>query len=443
MNNIDFSAQSFEEGIYTLISKCLTENETIKYDKDFDFFLPNGVKKLSWPKNTYIEIKYRLMYDSFSRIRMMYDKIENREKNLIVIFLHKKSFMPLSDYLNNRINNCSITFLSYIDFQRKVDKTGNYTDLDIGIKNEQNKEEKNAINIEKAKKAIKNNRISLFLGAGVSISAGMVNWENLLKKLCAKRNLGDIKNKKYHVDEIVKGRCIIDSYKKEDPRRKELRNEIEQESDTQKRAILEKLLEQNEEFPDGLYQDMKSILYNNIKSKRELIVSIVDIIKNAHIESIITYNYDDLVEQEIKKRNHSCHSVYEKSRPFNADTVHVYHVHGFIPQNQNEDYYPIVLGEKEYHKIYQDSYNWSNVEQLNALNRSTCFFIGLSMIDPNLRRLLDISKDGGEEDSVHYIFLCRDEFNVSFMENTMLSFGINCIWYDNHNDLPNLLRSLI
>ena len=56
----------------------------------------------------------------------------------------------------------------------------------------------------------------------------------------------------------------------------------------------------------------------------------------------------------------------------------------------------IVLGEKEYHKIYQEPYNWGNIEQLHALNRNVCFFIGLSMNDPNLRRLIDGSNEDGE-----------------------------------------------
>ena len=54
-----------------------------------------------------------------------------------------------------------------------------------------------------------------------------------------------------------------------------------------------------------------------------------------------------------------------------------------------------------------------------------------------------VSDISGEGKAVHYIFLCRTEFDVPFMENTMHSFGINCIWYDNHDDLPGLLDSLM
>ena len=102
-----------------------------------------------------------------------------------------------------------------------------------------------------------------------------------------------------------------------------------------------------------------------------------------------------------------------------------------------------MLGEKEYHKVYQEAYNWGNVEQLHALCRNVCFFIGLSMRDPNLRRLIDISNDGGEIERVHYAFLRKSENDVPFMEKIMRGFGVNCIWYDEHEDLPRMIYGLI
>ena len=65
------------------------------------------------------------------------------------------------------------------------------------------------------------------------------------------------------------------------------------------------------------------------------------------------------------------------------------------------------------------------------------------MTDPNLRRLIDISLDGSDNDPVHYAFLRRIEYNVPFMETMMRGFGVNCIWYDEHKDLPYLLDDLV
>lgn len=54
--------------------------------------------------------------------------------------------------------------------------------------------------------------------------------------------------------------------------------------------------------------------------------------------------------------------------------------------------------------------NWANLTQLNFLLNSTCIFIGLSMADPNLRRLLDIASKKSKVNTdccKHYVILER------------------------------------
>lgn len=402
-----FSEETIEQEIYRLISRCLGGDETITLGKEFDIILPNGVKKLKWPENTAVEIKYRLIYNSFSRIRDFYDKIQPRR--LIVVVIDNN--IPSPRLLNNvRLSGRKIDVVSYQEFVDKVrvialDNTNNLTeDNDKTLISEK---DKNAYFRDKAKDALEKSKISLFLGAGVSASAGVVTWNSLLEQLCIKKNLSKIDS---DIDSVVKGRYIIDEYKKQD-----------------------------REIPEDFYEDMRNILYANIHPSK-LIDSISNFIIKCNIESIISYNYDDLVEQKVNGKK-PCYSVYDKSRPVDGSSLHVYHVHGFIPQKG--DWSPIVLGEKEYHRIYQESYNWGNVEQLHALCRSVCFFIGLSMTDPNLRRLIDISIDGGEVEPVHFAFLRKIEYDVPFMEKVMRGFGVNCIWYDKHEELPELLEALI
>ena len=392
----------FEKEVYNLISKCLSEDEYIAFGGEFDFVLPYGLKKLGWPQNTAVEVKYRLIYDSISRIRSFYDNF--KPNKLIVVAMDDdftlrmiKTKIPLA---GRKIEIISYQELLNMEPANSIENTK--------IKIEENNKAIDDNIIEKAKDALKRKKISLFLGAGVSASAGVVTWNSLLEQLCIKKGLSKIDS---DIDSIVKGRYIIDEYKG-----------------------------QEKEIPDEFYHDMRGILYANIRPSK-LIESIAKLITKSNIESIISYNYDNLVEQEVEKKK-KCYPVYDKSRLVD-NSLCVYHVHGYIPQNNDDDWSPIVLGEKEYHKIYQESYNWGNVEQLHALCRSVCFFIGLSMTDPNLRRLIDISIDGSEIEPVHYAFLRRIEYDVPFMEKTMRGFGVNCIWYDKYEELPELLESLI
>lgn len=401
-NNNELS--TIERSIFDSILHCLEKGETIIAGSEFEFYLPNGLNKLNWPPKTYIEIKYRLIYDSISKIRYEFDNSDATK--LVVVVLAENDLPHRLFNAGNSLSGRNIELLFYADLINKLsDKRSNHkvTKEDI----ESYKESRNLNILLKAKNSIKNNKVSLFLGAGVSASAGVVTWDGLLEKLYLKKRVPLIKS---DVDGVIKGRFIIDVYK----------NHLD-------------------EIPDEFYNDIRTILYSNIQPS-ELINSIAYFIANVNVESVISYNYDNLVEQKVN-RYRKCYSVYDKSRPNNGNGINIYHVHGFLPQKG--PWSPIVLGEKEYHKIYQEAYNWGNVEQVHALSRNVCFFIGLSMRDPNLRRLIDISNDGGEIERVHYAFLRKGDNDVSFMERIMRGFGINCIWYDKHEDLPRIIYDLL
>ena len=79
------SEETIEQEIYKQISRCLGNDETIALGREFDIILPNGVKKLKWPQNTAIEVKYRLIYNSFSRIKELYDKIRPQKLLVVVV----------------------------------------------------------------------------------------------------------------------------------------------------------------------------------------------------------------------------------------------------------------------------------------------------------------------------------------------------------------------
>ena len=152
----------------------------------------------------------------------------------------------------------------------------------------------------------------------------------------------------------------------------------------------------------------------------------------------------------------------------------IYHVHGIIPEHSNTSD-RVVFSEEVYHERYRDTYHWSNVEQLHAMSRKHCFFIGLSMVDPNLRRLLDISRKMNATDTPsHYAFLKRtkqndyclsnnkgcqyvqvsqslidkkkqkDIYNLNYivLENIFRQLGVNVIWYENHDEIPHLIEEI-
>ena len=85
METTDKLISTFEHEVYNILSKCLSEGETLLFDKKFYFSAPNGIKKLEWPKQTFIEVKYRLIYNSLSRIRYYYDAL-SPQKLIVIVF---------------------------------------------------------------------------------------------------------------------------------------------------------------------------------------------------------------------------------------------------------------------------------------------------------------------------------------------------------------------
>ena len=100
---------------------------------------------------------------------------------------------------------------------------------------------------------------------------------------------------------------------------------------------------------------------------------------------------------------------------------------------------------------------------LNAFRDSTCLFIGCSLSDPNLRRLLDAASRE-EEEPRHYAIMKRNKFlNVSDRKNQIdkgivelyqeiddsirehyyNKLGINIIWIDHFHEIPDILLRLL
>ncbi|MGR5295785.1 SIR2 family protein [Vibrio mediterranei] len=193
----------------------------------------------------------------------------------------------------------------------------------------------------------------------------------------------------------------------------------------------------------------------------------------AKVKSVVTYNFDDLLERQLANNAilHRC--IYTENESYDPDELPVYHVHGFLPENRKPhdglDKSTLVFSEEGYHHIYSDSYHWSNLVQLNSFRENNCLMVGLSMTDPNLRRLLDISSKNLEK-SKHYAFMKRlssDDFcheikngkKTSSIENVdaaekflvrhhtlneelMKELGVTILWYESYDEIPAIIKAV-
>ena len=85
--------------------------------------------------------------------------------------------------------------------------------------------------------------------------------------------------------------------------------------------------------------------------------------------------------------------------------------------------------------------------------QNTCLFVGVSLTDPNLRRLLDVSwRKSTDKSQNHYIIKKLPSVDGLEEAVTKLSrlleeqdanlLGLNVIWVKSHDEVPNILRSI-
>lgn len=244
----------------------------------------------------------------------------------------------------------------------------------------------------KLKKEYKDGELVLFLGAGVSMSANLPSWTELVSKV-------------YFEALLSKGISIEDI--ENDPQSYWQLTQRLGNNNLLVRTKYAKLL-----LEDNFISYVHKWLYNNSSRTSDLLKSISDVINKSDlnqrrlVSNVVTYNYDDLLESHLELCNIKYTSIWKDSQRVTPLSVGVYHVHGYLPYSNEFSSENIVFSEDEYHEQYMKPYEWSNVLQLNMFREKTCLFIGSTLSDPNTRRILDISRSS-REGKQHFIIFPR------------------------------------
>ncbi len=340
--------------------------------------------------------------------------------------------------------------------------------LENAVKNEtrdwkEEREERIQLLIESYKKR----QFSTFLGAGVSSSAGMPDWNTLLNSLFVSYLTNEFNNSETISDEDIKE--IVDRL-----------NDVDEPSALMAARYLRKGLSKGSTEEKTFSKTITDNLYKLRDTKKDISSSLIKAISNlcmpsqtgARVKSVITYNFDDLLERELAAKSIRYHSIYTDNELSDPNELPIYHVHGFLPEDKTQyeslEKSTLVFSEEGYHQIYSDSYHWSNLVQLYNLRENNCLMIGLSMTDPNLRRLLDISARNIEQ-TRHFAFMRRlslddfcyvktfdgkrsqvidnlkgaDQFlnrHHKLNEQLMKELSVSIIWFSSFDEIPEILN---
>lgn len=350
-------------------------------------------------------------------------------------------------------------------------------------------------------KTVNSSECSLVLGAGVSASVGLPIWNKLLKRICytffnhwvfevcnkkngctydsPPKNISVAFTQSYDLYELEKQIVtIVDNIdiskvavysdgirckKKESEKFFESINKQERIIKTLQDDFMTKIMEKDATLiaqmiknrikkADWGYLVRKSLYssYEDMPFKLEnsfLYDSIISFISNAKISKIINYNYDDTLYHSLKKSGLLFKNIYQGTSTIGKSSI--FYPHGYIPMKGGVNT-EIVLTEQDYQNQGMQMNLWSNNIQISTYCSTSSIFVGLSLSDANLRRILNMCRDSSH--SLHYAFLARSGDDPtsrmidSLFDADLYRLGIKVIRYPlstNNKNPHELLPKLI
>lgn len=175
------------------------------------------------------------------------------------------------------------------------------------------------------------------------------------------------------------------------------------------------------------------------------------ILRHKNIKAVVTYNYDDYLNYAIELLQNDVNFKLENGRkikpldvysgwrdePFTDNHFMIYHIHGMVqpddkvtPHCSNQ----VVLSLEEYYDMARDVYSWQSATQIFHLTHYTCAFIGASLVDMTMQRVLHYANLNQSGENVYVLSARRingDETNdvIEKLKNSYLELlGLKVIY---------------
>lgn len=289
--------------------------------------------------------------------------------------------------------------------------------------------------VAKLREALRRGRLTLVCGAGASVEAGIPAWGDLLVRL-----LGSMMERISEDYSLNLGSKAAGEF---------------QRRNGGSSLILGKYLKNN--LGNDFESEVRDALYVTEPTRSQLIESIVQLSRPQRdgrpLDSIITFNFDGLIEENLSANTIPNKPIFSEAINHDSNEIPVYHVHGYLPRTgQIPPDTDLVFSEDAYHTQFIDPFSWSNLIQLNKLTQNTCLFVGISLTDPNMRRLLDVAwRKNPDKTLTHYIVKrlpkfsdgdVLDEVSKLLEEQDANALGLNVVWVDEFAELPIFLQEI-
>ena len=253
--------------------------------------------------------------------------------------------------------------------------------------------ETNRSDLEGLRRAWRKGDLVLFLGAGVSMPYGIPSWRALVLELLFeqtemtqllgetwphyRRALAAWMTDYFDYDPLVLGRMV----------ERDLAARIRRRGRTGVAAALFM-----KRLHEALYANVRWPKPKEQTTLRAIARLIAKSDRTSGVAAVVTFNFDDLLERELRKLRVPHQSIVSPERQV-GEQLPIFHAHGFVPFEGDLARQHLIFTETDYHRLTESVFHWSLSEVVERLRKNTVLFVGLSMSDPSLRRLLDASRN--------------------------------------------------
>ncbi len=284
--------------------------------------------------------------------------------------------------------------------------------------------------IEHVRHALKESRLTLVLGAGVAADLGLPLWPALMAGLVRRLCVGVPPSLESEVAAVL--------------------------SDFRSSPLLiARHLEMLAGFRSIFMKMLRGCLYENLvePTNSPLLHSLASclLLPSAPlpIRHVITYNFDNLLERYLKALDCNYRSVTSlQSYATIYGGLKIFHPHGFLPHPADDPddrllEEAVVFSERDYHDEYLNQGSWTSTLQMHHTMTQCCLFVGMSLSDPDIRRILDHSSRNQRPATARHVTIQKidsSRIRNAFTERELQSLGVQVLWVNDHEEIPALIK---
>ncbi len=306
------------------------------------------------------------------------------------------------------------------------------------------------------KKAYRKLGIGLFTGLGVSYDSGMPGWDTITQRVMSKIKGGEKKYLELRAMGFSLPTILTWAHEKlGDTFTESLRQTLYQDLDLPL-------------WIDGIGENFQK----EVRAKNPTLAAVGAFTAhfdgqkyspNPRVKAILTTNVDTLLRQYTYRafETHILRSVERASASPTPGRTNLYYLHGMIRYDHKrtrtkEAADKLIFTDLQYHAVYRELSSIFTYTPLFLFREYPFLFIGTSMTDDNVRRLLywsiaEINRAEDEEGKpskggkrLHYALLKapKEDGARTLMSDLLRPVRVSPIWYGDHADVPLLLREL-